>query len=521
MRSTRFCDSDRLTEGERKSGWWERGWAMWAACGLLFVQAAVLWRLPGRSSAAMLSDLVQLALGILCVVESCRALRRSKGAWRYCWQWLAATFAIWVGAQLFGIYIDKTASQFLNTADDVLFFASGIPFGMLLFLDPNEECEEFDRLHLIDFVQICAFWICVYLYFSKYQEGGQTVASWGPFAWSSSLIFNGVVALSFALRGLATNSREGRRFFGILVTYLFLSGLADSYFSFAPNKVVPGTYFDLIWSGLLLLPLWLASNWQATPLTAITRKENRSEMLVNQMFPLLYPFFSVLLIAQMAERKRFLASCIGCIVFLAVGLRMLIIQRRLIRAQELLRFEASHDVLTGLSNRGAVLEQLEKELDRQGRTGQPVGVVMVDVDHFKKVNDAHGHGVGDQVLREIAQRMRNALRTYDSAGRYGGEEFLIMLPNCDAQNTVAGAERLRQSVGGRPIRTSGGEITVTVSMGLIAATRCTRDLDSSTLLRLADEALYRAKRNGRNRVEAAFLWGTGAAAPHEYAVKRK
>ncbi len=493
----------------------ERRYALYVACGLLLLQAVALWRMAGKASAAVLSDFIQLSMGMLCVVESRQALRRSTGAWRHCWQWMVATFGIWVGAQVLGLYIDASGNQGLNAIDDVLFFASGIPFGMLLFLDPNEESAEFDRLQLIDFAQICAFWICVYLYFSKYQEAGQTTASWGPFGWSSSLIFNGVVALSFGLRRLATNSGEGRRLFGLLVMYLLLSGLADSYFSFAPNQVESGTHFDMIWSSLLLVPLWMASHWKGTPPADLSEK-NRSGTLVNQMFPLVYPFFSLLLIVQMAERKRFLDSCIGCAVFLAVGLRMLIIQRRLMRAQELLRFEASHDVLTGLANRRAVLEQLEKELDRHGRTGQPVGLVMGDADHFKKINDAYGHSVGDEVLREVAQRMRSALRTYDSAGRYGGEEFLIILPDCDAANTVCGAERLRQSVGERPVRTIAGEIPVTISMGVIAATSCTPNLDSATLLRLADEALYRAKENGRNRVEAAFLWGTPSAlAAHE------
>lgn len=130
---------------------------------------------------------------------------------------------------------------------------------------------------------------------------------------------------------------------------------------------------------------------------------------------------------------------------------------------------------------------------------------MADADHFKKINDVHGHGVGDQVLRELARRMRCVLRSYDTAGRYGGEEFLIVLPSCDAQNTLAGAERLRESVAEDPIATSVGAVPVTISMGVIATDAIGQESDSLTLLRLADEALYRAKKNGRNRVEGALL----------------
>jgi diguanylate cyclase (GGDEF)-like protein len=197
------------------------------------------------------------------------------------------------------------------------------------------------------------------------------------------------------------------------------------------------------------------------------------------MFPLVYPFFSLLLIAQMAEAKRILDSLIGCAIFLAVCVRVLIIHGRLIRAQDRLQFEATHDGLTGLANRRAVLEHLEKELDRHLRTGEPVGLIMADVDHFKKINDVYGHGVGDQVLRELARRMKCVLRSYDTAGRYGGEEFLMVLPNCDAQNTEAGAERLRASVAQQPVLTSVGMVPVTMSMGFIATTGM-QDSDSTT-----------------------------------------
>jgi two-component system cell cycle response regulator len=137
---------------------------------------------------------------------------------------------------------------------------------------------------------------------------------------------------------------------------------------------------------------------------------------------------------------------------------------------------------------------LEKELERQKRTGDPVGVIMADADHFKKINDNLGHSVGDQVLREVAQRMKDALRSYDWVGRYGGEEFLIVVHNCDGNSTFASAERLRKSVTERPVISNAGPVPITLSMGVIAATGCTQGLDSSTLLRLADEALYTAKR---------------------------
>ena len=124
---------------------------------------------------------------------------------------------------------------------------------------------------------------------------------------------------------------------------------------------------------------------------------------------------------------------------------------------------------------------------------------MADLDHFKKINDQLGHQAGDAVLRACASRMESQLRTYDSIGRYGGEEFLIILPNADLVDVAVVAERLRESVGVAPIEIEGGECPVTVTLGVTTATP--RDLISAdTMIRAADEALYDAKEAGRNCV---------------------
>jgi diguanylate cyclase (GGDEF)-like protein len=123
----------------------------------------------------------------------------------------------------------------------------------------------------------------------------------------------------------------------------------------------------------------------------------------------------------------------------------------------------------------------------------------VDLDNFKKINDTYGHLAGDHVLRESAHRLQNNVRAYDAIGRYGGEEFLVVLPGCDESGGAAQAERLRDAIGSSPIATSAGEITVTCSVGLAWSPRAEPDA-SKELLRSADEALYGAKRTGRNRV---------------------
>jgi len=186
------------------------------------------------------------------------------------------------------------------------------------------------------------------------------------------------------------------------------------------------------------------------------------------------------------------------------GKRILDLQAALIRAQSALQFEAAHDRLTAIWNRGALLDLLKKETERSRRSQDSFGIIMADVDFFKKVNDTHGHLVGDSVLREVGRRLSSALRSYDSVGRYGGEEFLIIVPGCDALNLVVTAERLRRAIADQPIDTSAGPVPVTISLGLAAAQAGQSELsDHQELLRDADEALYAAKARGRNRVESA------------------
>jgi diguanylate cyclase (GGDEF)-like protein len=165
------------------------------------------------------------------------------------------------------------------------------------------------------------------------------------------------------------------------------------------------------------------------------------------------------------------------------------------------RHKATHDALTGIWNRGAILEALKRELLRAQREGTFVGVLLGDLDHFKSVNDTHGHLAGDAVLRESAQRIGAAVRSYDSVGRYGGEEFLIILSSCeDDVDMVKQAERIRSQVCAGPVQTTEAEIAITLSLGVASSSEYQEVED---ILRAADAALYRAKRAGRNRVEVA------------------
>ncbi|MGA8013765.1 MAG: diguanylate cyclase [Candidatus Acidiferrales bacterium] len=187
---------------------------------------------------------------------------------------------------------------------------------------------------------------------------------------------------------------------------------------------------------------------------------------------------------------------------LLVGERILNLQDELIGAREELLFRATHDALTGISNRAAVMDALRNELSRQVREQRSFGVILVDIDHFKNVNDTYGHLCGDEVLQAVTRRMKECIRPYDTVGRYGGEEFLIIASNTDAVGTLALAERIRGVVESKPVVTQAGEVRVTASLGVAVSTDA-RSTDPQILLRLADKALYRAKELGRNRSELA------------------
>ena len=187
---------------------------------------------------------------------------------------------------------------------------------------------------------------------------------------------------------------------------------------------------------------------------------------------------------------------------LRVGLRMLELESGLVEARENLRFKASHDALTSIWNRGAIIELLERELARARRDGSSVGILLADIDHFKRINDTCGHLVGDEVLRAVTGRLKGEVRAYDGVGRYGGEEFLILLPGCDHAKLAAKAEQLVKIVERSSIETSTGSVPVTISIGGIASADCPH-AELNSYLCAADTALYRAKVSGRNRSDMA------------------
>jgi len=189
---------------------------------------------------------------------------------------------------------------------------------------------------------------------------------------------------------------------------------------------------------------------------------------------------------------------------LRTGVRVLNLEDKLVEAREDMRFRATHDALTGLWNRGTIVSEFERELNRARREATHVSAFLCDIDYFKKVNDVYGHSTGDQVLQEVASRLTRTVRPYDMVGRYGGEEFLMVLAGCDSDLATRRAEDVRRAIEQSPFETSAGILKITMSLGTLTNSDWPQHVSAVQLLNEADKALYRAKANGRNCVEFAY-----------------
>ncbi|MDP2224883.1 diguanylate cyclase [Nitrosomonas sp.] len=178
------------------------------------------------------------------------------------------------------------------------------------------------------------------------------------------------------------------------------------------------------------------------------------------------------------------------------------LNKQLIAQKKSLQQRVTHDALTGLFNRPAIFDILHKQILRAKRGGLQIAVIMIDIDHFKTINDTCGHLTGDAVLCEIASRLTQSARSHEYIGRYGGEEFLVIISPYDQVGALKAAERFRDAIACQGINANQILVPVTISLGVAIGTE-PETLDENLLLRRADEALYLAKHKGRNRVEVA------------------
>jgi diguanylate cyclase (GGDEF)-like protein len=466
------------------------------------VHAMTVVSLGASPRGALASDAIQLLLGLMLLLVTLRTARRCRGLIRSYWCIAALAYLLLVTAQFLSVMQDLSPRFDPRQWTTFLFSFWAVALGMSLLLDPDSEAGTLDPLTYLAFVQGILFLLAAYFYFvlpSMSQSSGDLARSVEiPY-----VTYNGVLSGAFLFRSELARSTGPKAFLRRMGLFTLASCLVDVLYYYGPGKLLAtGAWFDLFWSGLLVLALVMAETWKDTEtadpihsLRAATRNQ-----LVTQLFALIFPVLIVLMSLRIAQQRLVLASTVLLVSLACSSARLLLTQKRLLATQEALRRKATHDGLTSLWNHTAILATLDRELLRAQRENGSVGVMMIDVDKFKSVNDSYGHAAGDAVLKALARGVSDTLRSYDSLGRYGGEEFLVVVPGCDFADCCQLAERIRDHVAKQSVHIGDSSISVTISIGV--ATSSESVYSAGPLLQAADTALYKAKAEGRNRVES-------------------
>ena len=471
--------------------------------GLLWLaHAGVVAGLGTKAPGPLLSDMLQLTLGVVMVFAAVQASRRSEGLARSFWRLTAVAYSLWLIAQSLSVYNDLATSPFVSWINNLLFCFWFVPLAMAMFLDPEHEAGHLDALVALDFVQGVLLCVAAYLYFF-YLPQAESPGELAHSVWTPYFAGYAFVAGAFVVRGAIARSQDSRALFGRMGVFLALSGCADALYYYGPGRGLnTGAWFDLLWSALLVVPILIATTWKQAEAPELSFDPPRREKRIyTEIFFLLYPLLVLFMSLRIARERLGLAAVVVFSSFVCSSARLLVTQNRLLLAKEALRREASRDGLTSLWNRKAILAILERDLLRAERDEEPVGLIMIDVDHFKAINDSRGHAAGDTVLRIIASGIAAVVRPYDSVGRCGGEEFLIVAPACGMAETWELAERVRSHVANCNIMVGGSSVHVSLSLG-VATSQTAAEMEK--LLLAADTAMYQAKHAGRNRVEPSL-----------------
>ncbi len=435
---------------------------------------------------------------------------------RSAWYWILVGLLTWSVAQMCELHGTQLGNNATPTFGDYLFFVVGIP--LLLGISSTPATRGIPSVRLLNAAQSMLAAGLIYVRFFRMPvtagTGGVSVLYDAEFL----LLF--VTAL---LRLLAATVPEDRRTLGLVFAYLMIYMPAESVTDVLARRwhLQIGTPLDLCFT-LPFLFLGYGALRMSTADEAVkrdTREGQTWRLFLQSLCPMLFTCGVFALGVSVARQHLLLASTTMLLCLFLQGLHAGAIQTRyvldhnqlqrqekqLVNANEKLQRLSLTDELTGISNRRHLMEALSRECERAGRREEWLSVLMIDVDHFKGVNDLHGHAYGDECLSALAHLLTSINRGMDLAGRYGGEEFLLMLPNTDANGAEVVARRLHAALDERDLPNRAAPLgRITVSVG-VATARMQRGMQSTALLEAADAAMYEAKQGGRNQTRAMEL----------------
>ena len=487
-------------------------YALWGAVGL---HCALLLALGQRAAAA--SRLVMAVIPLLAAVCTEWRAQRLAERERTGWRWLSLALVLWAGGQLLEALLGgpPTASS-LTVVDAADLFYIAAAFPVFLAVTGSRDQEKIRASFYLNSAQIgLALSLAFFRLYRMPMSAAQAAKAMMAVAAGECLL----LAFAAVLRLASWSTLEERRRTRLVCVALWLYLSIELWMSYASWQwhLRAGTLLDILWG----VP-FLFSGWQALRLpvdtmpTEIALRRNRLRLLFQNFGPLLVSAGIFLLAVSIAREHPLIALSAIFLLLLIQGVQGGLVQMSYRSGREMLLSRereleianlalerlALEDPLTGIANRRHFNSALDESWKRAARQQQPVTILMIDLDYFKAINDAHGHPHGDQCLLKVAQVLSEfAGRAGDLLARYGGEEFVLLLPNTSLGGAMTVAERMRYAIYSQKVANGASPFDkcLTISIG-IGACDPKPGAEPGALLRAADQALYEAKGLGRNRI---------------------
>jgi diguanylate cyclase (GGDEF)-like protein len=524
----RFFAVDGLVGNEMNVPTWSR-WLTRSACAIGLVYALVTLVVKPSFALTAFGDIAQIVLAALVTAVFAIPVFHSRGRVRSFWLLMTLGMACWCASQAIWTYFEliKRVNALDPSVQDIVLFLHLIPMMAALATFPHKPVK-MPPVIPYALAMLAVWWMYLYSYvvlpwqyvfkdFARYGQDFNALYTIEDIVFMTVLCF-----LAWRSQG-AWRTLYRRLFlgtFGYMISSLVINTAIDE------RRYYTGSYFDLPLVFSIVCICWSASSAR-TPEQIDEQKEDPADSMGAEWLTR-FAFIALLSVPLMAAHAlefstdplqvRTFRIGISLVAVVALGALLFQVQRvlsgrlqqslhrvkeyndELCQAREALQHQATHDAMTGVMNRSAICEALDRELSRANRNGTRVAVLLIDLDHFKEINDRFGHHAGDIAIIASCTRMQDCVRSHDLVGRYGGEEFLAVIPETDHQNAIQIAERIRTHLSATPVKWQLNEITVTATIGVALS----QPDDSSTqLLRRADVALYSGKTTGRDTVQVA------------------